>query len=52
MTLDAIERMEMGQLVDYVIEYNNKHDPDMQEKQKARSTRRKAQQGDWDAFLG
>lgn len=51
--------MEIGQLVDYIEEYNRMHD----QKQGRRSgkknepepdtvNRRKATQADWDAFLG
>lgn len=42
--------MEVGQLVDFVIQYNEIHDPDKETK--PQGTRRAAQQGDWDAFLG
>ena len=46
--------MELGQLVDYVIEWNNMHSEEIDGggKKKANDTRRKATQADWDAFFG
>jgi len=49
--------MELGQLVDYVIEWNNVHyeetGGDGSAKQgKENETKRKATQSDWDAFFG
>lgn len=39
--------MEIGQLVDYCIEYNEANEPD-----KPKDTIRDATQADWDAFWG
>lgn len=46
--------MELGQLVDYVIEWNNIHSEEVEggEKPKEKDTKRKATQADWDAFFG
>lgn len=48
--------MELGQIVDYVVEWNNIHsdetDGDSDSKKKPKDTKRKATQADWDAFLG
>ena len=44
--------MELGQLVDFVIQYNELHDPEREEKKQAKGIRRKAKQADWDMFLG
>ena len=58
LNLDAIERMELGQLVDYTIEYNNMHEikegpsSDYGRPQIEEPKRRKATQADIDAFWG
>lgn len=48
--------MEIGQIVDYVIEWNNVHsdevDSDENKKKKKESHVREATQADWDAFFG
>ena len=49
--------MEIGQIVDYCIEWNrinedDETDPKKKKKSKARKRVRKAKQADWDAFLG
>lgn len=44
--------MDLGHVVDYIIEYNEMHDPDRAEKERKRVKRRKATQADWDAFFG
>lgn len=49
--------MELGQLVDFVLEYNELHkvetkDGAAKEKKKEEPTKRKATQADWDAFWG
>lgn len=50
--------MELGQVVDFVMEYNDLHDPKSTERQgkgapkKEAPTKRKATQADWDAFWG
>ena len=49
MTLDAIKRMELGQLVDYCDEWNRMHDESREETPTV--TKRKATQADWDAFF-
>lgn len=45
-----MRRMDIGQIVDYCIEFNEAHEI-KDEKQKA-DTRRAATQADWDAFFG
>ena len=56
MTFDAIRRMEVGQIVDYVIEWNNVHSEEMDEGQNTKKKKdvhvREATQADWDAFFG
>lgn len=44
--------MEIGQLVDYVMQYNDSHDPDRAKEEKKKAQRRKAVQADWDALMG
>lgn len=50
--------MELGQVVDFVLEYNELHnvesrsDGSVKEKEKKEPTKRKATQADWDAFWG
>lgn len=44
--------MDVGQVVDYVIEYNDMHNPERQKEAEERGVRRSATQADWDAFLG
>lgn len=46
--------MELGQLVDYVIEWNNIHEEEDEGSGSGqkRANKRKATQADWDAFLG
>ena len=45
--------MELGQLVDYIIEWNNVHCEETGgEKEKPKETKRKATQADWNAFFG
>lgn len=47
--------MEMGQIVDFVIEYNRMHGEDggpKGAKKENKPKRRMATQADWDAFLG
>lgn len=49
-------RLELGQAVDYVIEYNEINTPDDKpgktKKSKEEPIKRKATQADWDAFWG
>lgn len=53
LTVDAMMDMEIGQIVDYVEEYNRMHDNSSgKKKEKEEDTRRVATQADWDAFLG
>lgn len=56
MTVDAIRRMELGQLVDYCIEWNNIHEEQEESesgnKKSEQGTKRKATQADWDALFG
>jgi len=46
LTYDAIERMTIGQVVDFCIEYNNRN------KQEKKSDRRKATREDYRLFFG
>ncbi len=54
LTVDAIKEMELGHLVDYVMEYNRMHDykDPGSEPGKEKPKRRKATQADWDNFWG
>ena len=53
LTVDAMQDMEIGQIVDYVEEYNRMHDPDENKDKKSEPViRREATQADWDAFFG
>ena len=57
MTVDALRRMELGQIVDYCIEWNKIHEEqeegDSSTSNKAeQGTKRKATQADWDALFG
>ncbi len=53
LTVDAIKEMELGQLVDYVTEYNRMHDYETSgSKKEDKPKRRMATQADWDAFWG
>lgn len=46
LTYDAIERMSIGQVVDFCIEYNNRN------KQEKKNDRRKATREDYRLFFG
>lgn len=46
----TMRRMTVGQVVDYVVEYNNRQEK--AEKEKDKPTKRWATQGDIDAFFG
>ena len=46
---EALRRMEIGQIVDLVVEWNEMHDT---EKKAGGSGGREATQADWDAFWG
>lgn len=46
---EALRRMEIGQIVDLVIEWNEIHDT---EKNAEKTRGREATQADWDAFWG
>lgn len=50
LTYDALQEMEIGQIVDFCIEYNKMHEP--KEDKKPKVNKRKATQADWDAFFG
>lgn len=52
LTVDAMMDMEIGQIVDYVEEYNRMHGDSSGTKKEKEDTRRVATQADWDAFLG
>lgn len=47
---EGMKEMEIGQIVDYCIQWNEIHDPD--DTKKKRKNKRKANQADWDSFLG
>lgn len=45
--------MELGHVVDYCIEWNQLNEPeDPSDSKKKKTNKRKANQSDWDAFLG
>lgn len=44
--------MELGQILDYFIEYNRIHSIKEEEEEEKKPKKRKATQADWDAFLG
>jgi len=44
--------MEMGQIVDYIIEYDKVMDPDREKKERETVHKREATQADIDALLG
>ena len=48
--MDAVRRMEIGQIVDFVIEWNEIHDSE--QKAGKGTGGREATQADWDAFWG
>ncbi len=55
MTVDALRRMELGQIVDYCIEWNKIHEEQEEGDSSTKSeqgTKRKATQADWDALFG
>lgn len=54
LSVDAMKDMEIGQVVDYVEEYNRMHDTGngKGEKKQEEVIRRKATQQDWDNFFG
>ena len=55
MTVDALGRMELGQIVDYCIEWNKIHEEQEEGDSSTKSeqgTKRKATQADWDARFG
>ena len=56
MNVDALRRMELGQIVDYCIEWNKIHEEQennsSDNEQAEQETRRKATQADWDALFG
>ena len=54
MTVEDIRRMQLGQVVDFVIAYNDrqKHAEAKAKKEAKRGARRKASQNDINAFFG
>ena len=52
--MEDIRGMQLGQVVDYCIEYQNRqYEIEKQEaREEKRGKRRKATQADWDAFFG
>lgn len=45
------KQMDIGHILDFCIQYNEMHDLGESEK-KEKAKKRKANQGDWDAFFG
>jgi len=50
--VDDMRRMDIGHIVDFIIEYNEAHDVNDDNKATQKPKRRKATQADWDAFFG
>ena len=50
LTHSDVKQMDIGQILDYCIIYNEMHDLGDEGEKKAK--KRKATQADWDAFLG
>lgn len=51
--MQDVRRMQIGQVVDFCIEYNKRHAEEVaEEKPKSKAGRRKATQAEIDAFLG
>ena len=50
LSISDLKKMELGQILDYFIEYNRVHSIKDEEEEKPK--KRKATQADWDAFLG
>lgn len=44
--LEDVKRMELGQLIDFIYDYNRKYE------QEDKPKKRKANQSDWNAFWG
>lgn len=44
--------MEVGQIVDFCVEWNKANQSDVQETKETKPKKRKATQADWDAFFG
>jgi len=44
--------MELGQIVDFCVEYNRMHGYDKEDEDTEKPKKRKATQADWDALLG
>lgn len=51
LTLEGMQGMAIGQIIDYIITWNNMHNVEGKEETKKESVK-KATQGDWDAFFG
>lgn len=47
---EGMKEMEIGQIVDYCIQWNEVHDQG--DGKKKQTKKRKANQGDWDSLLG
>lgn len=50
LSISDLKKMELGQILDYFIEYNRVHSIKDEEEKKPK--KRKATQADWDALLG
>lgn len=51
LSISDLKKMELGQILDYFIEYNRVHSIKDEEEEK-KPKKRKATQADWDALLG
>lgn len=52
MTLEGLNDMTLGQVVDYFIIWNEMNIPPEEKEKKEQNKTRKATQADWDAFFG
>ena len=50
LSLEGISKLDIGQVVDFVMEYSNESTTETEEEIRTRT--KKASQNDWDAFLG
>lgn len=50
LTTSDIKEMEIGHVVDFIMEYNKRHESEEDRGKKEQSHRRMATQADWDAF--
>lgn len=52
LSMSDIRQMQLGEVVDYCIEWYKMHEPPETGAGKKKPKKRKATQADWDAFLG